>query len=86
MTFVRFGSWLRKNVSTQAKIALGQVGRAPTPPCFAVATLDSTLELSEADLSHLRSPKALTRCPILQARIATRSGFTPTMFITRVRL
>src|SRR6516165_3075904 len=25
-------------------------------------------------------------CPILQARIATRSGFTPTMFITRVRL
>src|SRR5215468_7825606 len=44
--------------------------------------LETLLKLPEVILSDLETP----RQPAAQARIAARSGFTPTMFITRVRL
>ena len=44
--------------------------------------LETLLKLPEVILSYLETP----RQPAAQARIAARSGFTPTMFITRVRL
>jgi hypothetical protein len=44
--------------------------------------LETLLKLPKVILSDLETP----RQPAAQARIAARSGFTPTMFITRVRL
>src|SRR5262245_3735019 len=44
--------------------------------------LETLLKLPEVILSDLETP----RQPAAQARIAARSGFTPTMSITRVRL
>jgi RNA polymerase sigma-70 factor (ECF subfamily) len=49
---------------------------------FCDCEVEPLLKLPEVILSDLETP----RQPAAQARIAARSGFTPTMFITRVRL
>src|SRR5450432_2930947 len=53
---------------------------------FAVASLESTRAQPRATLSDLNGHTMRITARALQARIATRSGLMPTMFITRVRL
>jgi hypothetical protein len=82
---VRFGSWLRKNVSERSKAAsdwLASTLKRADWLFLRSRGLETLLKLPEVILSDLETP----RQPAAQARIAARSGFTPTMFITRVRL
>jgi hypothetical protein len=53
---------------------------------FAVSSLESTQEQPRATLSDLNGHTMRMTARTLYARIATRSGSMPTMFITRVRL
>ena len=83
--FVRDGSWLRKNVSERSKATfdwLASTLRRADWLFLRLRGLETLLKLPEVILSDLETP----RQPAAQARIAARSGFTPTMFITRVRL
>src|SRR3954471_2252240 len=82
---VRSGSWLRKNVSERSKATsdwLASTLRRADWLFLRLRGLETLLKLPEVILSDLETP----RQPAAQARIAARSGFTPTMFITRVRL
>jgi hypothetical protein len=82
---VRSGSWLRKNVSEGSKAAsdwLASTLKRADWLFLRLRGLETLLKLPEVILSDLETP----RQPAAQARIAARSGFTPTMFITRVRL
>lgn len=82
---VRCGSWLRKNVSERSKATsdwLASTLRRADWLFLRLRGLETLLKLPEVILSDLETP----RQPAAQARIAARSGFTPTMFITRVRL
>ena len=82
---VWFGSWLRKNVSERSKATsdwLASTLRRADWLFLRLRGLETLLKLPEVILSDLETP----RQPAAQARIAARSGFTPTMFITRVRL
>ena len=79
------GSWLRKNVSERSKATfdwLASTLRRADWLFLRLRGLETLLKLPEVILSDLETP----RQPAAQARIAARSGFTPTMFITRVRL
>ena len=79
------GSWLRKNVSERSKATsdwLASTLRRADWFFLRLRGLETLLKLPEVILSDLETP----RQPAAQARIAARSGFTPTMFITRVRL
>ena len=58
----------------------------PFEQVFAVASLWSTLAQSRATLRDRNGHTARTTARASHARIATRSGLMPTMFITRVRL
>ena len=81
----RYGSWLRKNVSERSKATsdwLASTLRRADWLFLRLRGLETLLKLPEVILSDLETP----RQPAAQARIAARSGFTPTMFITRVRL
>jgi hypothetical protein len=83
--YVRNGSWLRKNVSERSKATsdwLASTLRRADWLFLRLRGLETLLKLPEVILSDLETP----RQPAAQARIAARSGFTPTMFITRVRL
>jgi hypothetical protein len=83
--YVSSGSWLRKNVSERSKAAsdwLASTLKRADWLFLRSRGLDTLLKLPEVILSDLETP----RQPAAQARIAARSGFTPTMFITRVRL
>ena len=85
LTDGRFGSWLRKNVSERSKAAsdwLASTLKRADWLFLRSRGLETLLKLPEVILSDLETP----RQPAAQARIAARSGFTPTMFITRVRL
>src|SRR3984893_18327249 len=53
---------------------------------FAVSSLESIRAHPRAALSDLNGHTARTAVRAPQARTAARSGLTPTMFITRVRL
>src|SRR6478609_7549735 len=82
---VCYGSWLRKNVSERSKATsdwLASTLRRADWLFLRLRGLETLLKLPEVILSDLETP----RQPAAQARIAARSGFTPTMFITRVRL
>src|SRR4051794_31897968 len=82
---VGYGSWLRKNVSERSKATsdwLASTLRRADWLFLRLRGLETLLKLPEVILSDLETP----RQPAVQARIAARSGFTPTMFITRVRL
>ncbi len=82
---VRVGSWLRKNVSERSKATsdwLASTLKRADWLFLRLRGLETLLKLPEVILSDLETP----RQPAAQARIAARSGFTPTMFITRVRL
>lgn len=77
--------WLRKNVSERSKAAsdwLASTLKRADWLFLRSRGLETLLKLPEVILSDLETP----RQPAAQARIAARSGFTPTMFITRVRL
>ena len=77
--------WLRKNVSERSKATsdwLASTLRRADWLFLRLRGLETLLKLPEVILSYLETP----RQPAAQARIAARSGFTPTMFITRVRL
>ena len=79
------GTWLRKNVSERSKATsdwLASTVRRADWLFLRLRGLETLLKLPEVILSDLETP----RQPAAQARIAARSGFTPTMFITRVRL
>lgn len=77
---------MRKNVSERSKATsdwLASTLRRADWLFLRLRGLEETLlKLPEVILSDLETP----RQPAAQARIAARSGFTPTMFITRVRL
>ena len=78
-------TWLRKNVSERSKAAsdwLASTLKRADWLFLRSRGLETLLKLPEVILSDLETP----RQPAAQARIAARSGFTPTMFITRVRL
>src|SRR5271170_3356262 len=53
---------------------------------FALASPESTRAQARATLSDLNGHTMRITARALHARIATRSGLMPTMFITRVRL
>jgi hypothetical protein len=82
---VCFTSWLRKNVLERSKAAsdwLASSLKRANWHFLRSRGLETVLKLPEVILSDLETP----RQPAAQARIAARNGFTPTMFIARVRL
>jgi hypothetical protein len=82
---VCFTSWLRKNVLERSKAAsdwLASSLKRADWHFLRSRGLETVLKLPEVILSDLETP----RQPAAQARIAARNGFTPTMFIARVRL
>ena len=71
---------MRKNVSERSKATsdwLASTLKRADLLFLRLRGLETLLKLPEVILSDLETP---------QARIAARSGFTPIMFITRVRL
>src|SRR5467141_2106411 len=86
---VRNGSRLCKNVFPPPKTARNRGRSASTrrsEDIFALSSPESTRAQARATLSDLNGHTMRITARTLHARIATRSGLMPTMFITRVRL
>src|SRR5206468_4369230 len=86
---VRDGSRLCKNVFPPPKTARNQGRSASTrwsEHIFALSGPESTRARARATLSDLNGHTMRMPARALHARIATRSGLMPTMFVTRVRL
>src|SRR2546425_191437 len=78
-----------ENIFSSPKTARNQGRSTPTRPSvhiFSVSSLESTRTQPRATQSDLNGHTARTTARAPHARIATRSGLMPTMFITRVRL
>src|SRR5882724_13716268 len=86
---VRDGSRLCKNVFPPPKTARKRGRSASTrrsEHIFALSSPESTRAQARATLSDLNGHTMRITARAPHARIATRSGLMPTMFITRVRL
>jgi hypothetical protein len=86
---VRYRGRLCKNDFPPPKTARNRGRSASTrrfEHIFAVSSLESTRAQLRATLSDLNGHTMGITARALHARIATRSGLMPTMFITRVRL
>jgi hypothetical protein len=85
----RFGSRLCKNVFPPPKTARNRGRPASTrrsEDIFALSSPESTRAQARTTLSDLNGHTMRIAARALHARIATKSGLMPTMFITRVRL
>src|ERR1700716_3416421 len=86
---VRSGSRLCENVFPPPKTERTRERSASTrrsEQIFALSSPESTRAQARATLSDLNDHTMRVPARAVHARIATRSGLMPTMFITRVRL